>query len=183
MRRSGFGTVVGLTAAVLVAAFSAQAAGAQSSAKRSPADTAGRVSADTGEAVASVAGAADHRGLHGGYYVSARQLASSPDESLGQILAMRIPGVRVVYGGQHGSEYLVSTRGEGPNALATNAGAALCYIQVFVNGSFVPDGDISWLYPTDLAGAEYYDVTRTPPAYRRPNGQCGALLVWMKDGS
>lgn len=182
MRRLGFGAAVGMTATVLAAGAFVGTAGAQRTTRHLPADTAARAVPDTGEGAGGVASFAARHKLDGGYFVSEAQLANQPSESLARILATHIPGLRVVYGQHRASEYLVSTRGEGPNALVVNGGTALCYVQAFVDGSFIQDGDISWIRPTDVSGAEYYDVTRTPPAYRRPDGQCGVLLVWMKTG-
>ncbi|MGH7668468.1 MAG: TonB-dependent receptor plug domain-containing protein [Gemmatimonadaceae bacterium] len=115
-----------------------------------------------------------------GYFITRAQLSRDRDRPLGDILTAHIPGVRVVYGAHLNSRYLVSLRGEGPNALVSDGGTSLCYVQVFVNGSYIVDGDISWINPDDVAGIEFYDVTRTPPAYRRPDGSCGVLLVWSR---
>ena len=181
MRRFGFGAAAGLAAALLAAGAFATPAAAQNAQKAPPKDTTA-VKADTGFQSAGMQEFERRRKRGGGYYLTGRQLLAQDNQSLADIIAMKFPGLRVVYGQHLSSQYLVSTRGEGPNALIANGGTSLCYVQAFVDGSFVEDGDISWVRPTDVAGVEYYDGTRTPPAYRRPDGQCGVVLIWMKSG-
>ncbi len=150
------------------------------------ADTATRVAEappDTDFQTAGMQEFETRRKLGAGYFLTGAQIRRDRDRPLGDIITARIPGLRTVYGTHLNSQYLVSLRGEGPNALVTNGnGPSLCYVQIFVDGSFIVDGDISWIRPSNIAGLEFYDATRVPPAYRRPDGECGALLIWSRTG-
>lgn len=175
------GMAIGLVTVFCGSAAIAAPAAAQKTVVR--ADTAAGVTeaaTDTGLQTVDMQEFEARRKNGGGYFITRAQLNRERDRPLGDILTAHIPGLRIVYGAHLNAQYLVSLRGQGPNALASNGGAALCYVQVFVNGSYVVDGDISWINPDDIAGIESYDVTRTPPAYRRPDGGCGVLLVWSR---
>ena len=174
------GVTIGVAAAFGSIAAATTPAGAQQAAAHP--DTAAAVAAapDTIFQTAGMQEFEARRKRGAGYFLTGDQLRHDRDRPLGDIVTAHIPGLRTVYGAHLNSQYLVSLRGEGPNALVSNAGSSLCYVQVFMNGSFIVDGDISWINPNDVAGVEFYDVTRTPPAYRRPNGQCGVLLVWSR---
>ena len=176
--------MVGVATALTFSAAAIAPAGAQQG--KSPPDTARAAAAAPPDTMFQTAGMQEfeaRRKRGAGYFLTGAQLRHDRDRPLGDIVAAHIPGLRIVYGDHLNSQYLVSLRGEGPNALSSNSGSSLCYVQVFINGSFVVDGDISWINPNDVAGVEFYDVTRTPPAYRRPNGQCGVLLVWSRAGN
>ncbi len=180
-RRSVIGAAAAVGTALCIAAMPAQPAGAQSPPVRK--DTAAAVApADTGFQTVGMQEFEARRKRGGGRYLTWAQMRGERDRSLGDILVAHFPGIRLVYGPHLDAQYLVSTRGEGVNALIANGGTSLCYLQVFVDGSFIVDGDISWINPNDVAGLELYDGTRTPPAYRRAAGECGALLVWSRTG-
>lgn len=175
----GIGAAAALAALTLAASAVANGAAAQKSSVH--ADTAAAAS-DTTYQSEGMQEFEARRKLGSGWYLTRRDLRRERDRSLGDIITSHFPGLRSVYGQHLGMQFLVSTRGEGPNALVSNTGPALCYVQVFVDGSFIIDSDISWINPDNVAGVEYYDVTRTPPAYRRSNGECGVLLVWSRTG-
>ena len=182
MRRFGFGGTVGVAIAFLATGALVSPASAQQRPKTKP-DTTVAAAADTGFQTVGMQEFEARRKLGGGYYLTSRQLIAQQNQSLADIIATKFPGVRMVYGQHLSSQYLVSTRGEGPDALLASGGVSLCYLQLFVDGSFVTDPDLSWIRPTDVSGVEMYDGTRVPPAYRRPNSQCGVVLVWMKAGN
>ncbi len=187
MRRLTVGAAGGFAAALLVSALFATPVRAQTTPVKKDTTASSRstaqASADTTDYQAEGLSEFEaRRKAGGGYYLTRRQLRAERDRSLAEILTSHFPGIRIVYGSHLASEYLVSTRGEGPNALIANQGESLCYMQVFVDGAFVTDGDISWINPDNVAGIELYDATRTPPMYRRPDGQCGVLLVWSRTG-
>ncbi|HEU4988673.1 MAG: hypothetical protein KGL93_02465 [Gemmatimonadota bacterium] len=175
----GLGAAAAVAAMTLAASAAATGAGAQ---KASVHPDTVSASADTNYQSEGMQEFERRRKLGGGWYLTRRDLHRDRDHSLGDIITMHFPGLRTVYGEHLGMQFLVSTRGEGPNALVSNTGPSLCYVQVFVDGAFIIDSDISWINPDNVAGVEYYDVTRTPPAYRRSNGECGVLLVWSRTG-
>jgi len=184
MRTIRVGMANGFIAVACVAVAFAVPAGAQKAPVR--ADTATRVAEsppDTNFQTFDMQEFEVRRKRGAGYFMTGAQLRRDRGRALGDIITTHIPGLRTVYDTQLNSQYLVSLRGEGPNALAANGGGpSLCYVQIFVDGSFIVDGDISWLNPNNIAGLEFYDATRTPPAYRRPDGECGVLLVWSRTG-
>jgi hypothetical protein len=192
MRRFGVGAATGLAVAFAAVAALAAPAGAQRSRPQSPPSPTTRLASDTAMTDTTASDTTlqspgmqefqTRRRDGGGYYLTARQLARQQDRSFGDILTTNFPGLSLAYGANLVTEYVVSTRGQGPNALVANGVNPLCYLQVFVNGAFIVDGDISWIRASDVDGVEMYDYTRTPPAYRRPNGVCGVLLVWLKAG-
>jgi hypothetical protein len=171
-------------AAACIAATFAVPAGAQKPAVKT--DTTARTTeaaADTDYQTVDMQEFEARRKLGAGYFLTGAQIRRDRGRALGDIITAHIPGLRTMYGTHLNSQYLISLRGEGPNALATNGGgASLCYVQIFVDGSYIVDGDISWISPTNIAGLEFYDATLVPPAFRRPDGQCGVLLVWSRTG-
>lgn len=182
-----FGAATSFAGLMLLATTALTPAGAQQT-KTPPPDTV-RVAqvdtvpqADTADQTEDMQQFEARRKRGSGYYLTQQQLQRYPDRPLADIITSHFPGLRSVWSPQLNSEYLVSTRGQGPNALVADGTAHLCYVQIFVDGSFILDGDISWLNPNNLAGVEYYDVTRVPPLYRRQNGVCGVLLAWSKTG-
>lgn len=186
IRRLALGAAGGFATALLIAVASAVPVQAQTipvkkdTIAHSAATDTAKASPDTMFQTAGMQEFEARRKTGGGYYLTRSQLRADRDHSLAEILVSHFPGIRIVYGQHLNSQYLVSTRGEGPNALVANSGESLCYMQVFVDGSFVIDGDISWINPDNVDGVELYDATRTPPMYRRPDGQCGVLLVWSR---
>ena len=176
------GAAIGFAAALCAVTLTTPAGAQQARARSDTSEHAAPAAADSVPLSEEMQEFEARRRRGAGYFLTGAQILRDRGQPLGDILASRIPGLRMVYGAHLNSQYLVSLRGEGPNALVANGGGSLCYVQVFVNGSFIVDGDISWINPGDVAGIEFYDVTRTPPTYRRANGQCGVLLVWSRTG-
>ncbi len=179
------GMANGFFAAACIAAAFAVPAGAQQKPPAKTDTTAGaaKAAADTDFQTNDMQQFEARRKRGAGYFLTGAQIRRDRGRALGDIITAHIPGLRMLYGTHLNSQYLISLRGEGPNALAVNGGgASLCYVQVFVDGSFIIDGDISWISPSNVAGLEFYDATRVPPAYRRPDGECGVLLVWSRTG-
>lgn len=182
------GMANGFIAAACIAACTAAAFAVPAGAQKTPvkADTAARAAEaapDTDYQTVGMQEFEARRKRGAGYFLTGAQIRRDRDRALGDIITAHIPGLRTMYGSHLNSQYLVSLRGEGPNALVTNgSGGSICYVQIFVDGSYIVDGDISWISPNNIAGLEFYDVTRVPPAYRRPDGECGVLLVWSRTG-
>lgn len=182
LRGFRIGQALGTMAIVCAAAAFAVPAGAQKATAQTDTTHAAKASDDTVFQSEGMQEFEARRKRGAGYFMTHAQLRRNLDRPLAEIVATHFPGLRMVYGPHLDSQYLVSLRGEGPNALVANGGTSLCYVQVFVDGTFIIDGDVSWINPNDVAGLEFYDATRTPPAYRRADGQCGVLLVWSRTG-
>ncbi len=182
MHECRIGAAIGFAAALCAVTLTTPAGAQQTLVRADTGEQAAAAPADSVPLSQEMKEFEERRRRGAGYFLTGDQILRDRDQPLGYIVTAHIPGLRMVYGAHLNSQYLVSLRGEGPNALVANGGGSLCYVQVFVNGSFIVDGDISWINPADVAGIEFYDVTRTPPAYRRADGQCGVLLVWSRTG-
>lgn len=57
----------------------------------------------------------------------------------------------------------------------------VCEVPIYLDGQPVPDYDLDWVVPQDVAGLELYRrPTHTPARYAPWGGGCGALLVWTR---
>lgn len=111
-----------------------------------------------------------------GHYITQAELKAAHGRSFADVLATKIPGVRI---NNVGGVY--STRG--PNNLR---GGLHCPVTVWYNGvrgalpvDFRSGGGVTDLVSTDLLGAvEYYSPAYVPVQYRDGAAACGVLLVW-----
>jgi hypothetical protein len=116
--------------------------------------------------------------MHIGRFLSDSALQTEKTRDLGLILSMRFPGLRVQPDEQSPGHYrLVSTRPQTANALRSVAGP--CPVDVFIDG-FRSFDDLRGLYPTDLAGIEFYPVESAPVQFRLNTGSCAVLVLWTK---
>lgn len=118
------------------------------------------------------------RKLGVGYYLTAAQIQARHNRSFAQIVTSSFPGLDVVSDPYSNLQYLTSTRGQGPGALASSNGPVPCYVHLFVDGTYMGDSEISWIDPRNLDGVEYYDGTQIPATFVKPGAGCGALLIW-----
>ena len=57
----------------------------------------------------------------------------------------------------------------------------VCEVPIYVDGMWVPDYDLDWVTPQDVAGLEIYRGAATTPAQFAIHGTgCGAVVVWTK---
>lgn len=116
--------------------------------------------------------------MHVGRFLSDSALAVEKMRDLGLILSMKFPGLRVAPDDQSPGHYrLVSTRPQTANALKAVAGP--CPVDVFIDG-FRSYDDLRGLYPSDLAGIEFYSIESAPVQYRLNTGACAVVLLWSK---
>jgi hypothetical protein len=115
---------------------------------------------------------------HIGRFLSDSALALENMRDLGLILSMRFPGLRVQPDDLSPGHYrLVSTRPQTANALRSVAGP--CTVDVFIDG-FRSFDDLRGLYPSDVAGIEFYSIESAPVQYRLNTGSCAVLILWTK---
>jgi carboxypeptidase family protein len=57
----------------------------------------------------------------------------------------------------------------------------LCDVPIYVDGMWVPDYDLDWVPPQDVAGLEIYRGSATTPSqFAIHSTGCGAVIVWTK---
>lgn len=116
--------------------------------------------------------------MHIGRFLTDSALAAEKTRDLGLVLSMRFPGLRVEPDNDSPGHYrLVSIRPQNANALQVVAGP--CPVDVYIDG-FRSFEDFRGLYPSDLAGIEFYSAESAPVQYRLNTGGCAVLLLWTK---
>lgn len=110
---------------------------------------------------------------NGGYLVTDDQLQQEQDYPLSSVLVAHIPGIRVVRGPQF--DRVVS-------GIHLELNGTPCYVQMFMNGVYVADGDVDIVNVKDLAAIEYRTPGNVPVQYqnRLAGAGCGVLLLWSK---
>ncbi len=91
-------------------------------------------------------------------------------------LFRRIPGFRTL---QDGS--IASGRG----IPSVSNAASHCQVNYYIDGVHTAAASIDVVLPAAIAGVEVYSGAATiPPSYRATgNPKCGAVLIWLRDGS
>ena len=57
----------------------------------------------------------------------------------------------------------------------------VCEVPIYVDGMWVPDYDLDWVPPQDVAGLEIYRGSATTPSqFAIHSTGCGAVIVWTK---
>jgi hypothetical protein len=109
----------------------------------------------------------------GGYLVTEDQLDQEQEFPLSSVLVAHIPGLRVV----HGPQFDMVARG-----INLKMNGTPCYVQMFMNGVYVADGDVDLVNVRDLSAIEYRAPGNVPVQYqnRLPGAACGVLLLWTK---
>jgi hypothetical protein len=109
----------------------------------------------------------------GGYLVTEDQLEQEQEFPLSSILVAHIPGIRVV----HGPQFDMVASG-----IHLSMNGTPCYVQMFMNGVYVADGDVDIVNVKDLSAIEYRTPGNVPVQYqnRLPGAGCGVLLLWTK---
>ena len=132
----------------------------------------------------------------GGTFLTSHFLDSVRGKPLQEILADRVPGVRMVHYGRTGQYLLATSRGVSsfhlvPKADPTDPSSPTgCFSQIYVDGvriyapgSNQPVPDLNQFSPRDLQAAEYYPGPATTPVqYSGSYAVCGTLLIWHKAG-
>jgi hypothetical protein len=103
-------------------------------------------------------------------------------------------GTRVVWNGYQNVVYLTRPVGTGRSAPAASGGGVggynnLCAPAYWVDGFAMavphPGDDAAdpneFVRPSEIRGIEVYvDPSAVPPQYRRPDVECGVVLIWTK---
>lgn len=112
-------------------------------------------------------------GGRGGYVVTEEQLDQEQDFPLSSVLVAHIPGIRVVRGPQF--DRVVS-------GIHVSINGDPCYVQMFIDGVFVADGDVDMVNVRDLGLIEYRTPGSIPVQYqnRLQGAPCGALFLWSR---
>lgn len=108
-----------------------------------------------------------------GYVVTDDQLELEQEFPLSSVLIAHIPGLHVVHGAQ--SNRVAS-------GIHVNLNGTPCYVQMFIDGVFVADGDVDMVSVRDLASIEYRTPGNIPVQFqnRLQGAPCGALFLWSK---
>jgi len=57
----------------------------------------------------------------------------------------------------------------------------VCQVPIYMDGMWVPDYDLDWVPPQDVAGLEVYRGSATTPSQFAIHGTgCGAVIIWTK---
>ncbi|MEO6864219.1 MAG: hypothetical protein ABI229_02090 [Gemmatimonadaceae bacterium] len=122
-------------------------------------------------AVTSGANSAANR--RSGYVITEEQLDLEQEYPLSSVLVAHIPGIHVVHGA------MVSRVASG---IHLDLNGSPCYVQMFIDGVFVADGDVDMVSVRDVASIEYRTPGNIPVQYqnRLQGAPCGALFLWSK---
>jgi len=130
-----------------------------------------------------------------GNFLTRATLDSMSDRRLGEILASRLAGARVVNG--NASAWVATRRGQQSIQRrpamsrfdrARGADPTACYAAVYLDGTLVYGGaegeslfDVNTLGPSEVAGIEFYaGGSQLPVEINRPAPTCGALVIWTR---
>lgn len=108
-----------------------------------------------------------------GYVVTEEQLELEQEYPLSSVIVAHFPGLRVV-------------RGVEANRVASgihvNITGEPCYVQMFIDGVMVADGDVDMVNVRDLALLEFHTPGNIPVQFqnRLAGAPCGVLLLWLK---
>jgi hypothetical protein len=119
-----------------------------------------------------LSGFEQRRHLGFGKFFTAAQLDSSPHESVADLIARRVPGLRVEWSQSRMRARLVSLRGP----ISIQEGQ--CLVQAYVDNNKANDEDLAHIQSGDVLGLEYYSIA--PPPQYLVTAPCGVLLIWTR---
>lgn len=127
------------------------------------------LSADTMKTVTTIE---PHR-RRAGYVVTEDQLELEQEYPLSSVIVAHFPGLRVVRGVQANRV---------ASGIHVNMTGEPCYVQMFIDGVMVPDGDVDMVNVRDLALLEFHTPGNIPVQFqnRLAGAPCGVLLLWLK---
>lgn len=128
---------------------------------------------DTGS-FSSTGDASSRRGT-ASYRITRDQLERERTAEFSSVLTAHIPGLRIEHDGP--VDRVVSP-------IHSSFVADPCYVQVYMDGVFMPDGDVGFVRVDDLEQVEYDTPGRIPVQFQndRPYASCGVLLLWRRGG-
>jgi hypothetical protein len=132
-----------------------------------------------------------------GRFIDSTILAQQENRRLGELIASRTPGSRLIRAKGSGAAWLATTRGSGSiismNALdpmdrRRGADPRACYPDVYLDGAVVyqygngmPLFDLNGLTTAHVAAIEVYvGPGQTPIQYAKVGAVCGVVLIWSK---
>ncbi len=109
----------------------------------------------------------------GGYLITDDQLAQEQDYPLSSVLIAHIPGIRVIH---------TNTFDRVASGMHLELNGAPCFVQMFMDGVYIPEGDVDIVSVRDLAAIEFRTPGSVPVEFqnRLPGAACGVLLLWSK---
>ncbi len=114
-----------------------------------------------------------------GRFLTDSALEREGNRSVALVLSMRFPGIRAAPDPDSPGHYaLQSTRVNTLLPHDASKFSAVCKVDVYLDGILYNEYDS--LFPTDLAGVEFYTMGTAPPQYRRGTGACQVMLLWSK---
>jgi hypothetical protein len=124
-----------------------------------------------------------------GHFVTEEVLRKEADNhNFMNFVKGRFPGMRVVTG-SGGAQYLASGRKACVGPAFQCAGAAPCYVTVYIDGNADYVSGVSHREPTDFnqlksedfVAIEYYSSGATAPSrYNQTGSDCGILMLWRR---
>ncbi len=125
-----------------------------------------------------------------GWFITQADMGDLYDRQLSEVLARKIPGIRLVRSARGDGVAIASGRGPGSLAeMSSGDGfSPACYAQLFVDGMRVfatgagqaPVSINEWR-TSDIAGVEYYPPLQpTPPQYAGTGALCGTIGLWLR---
>ena len=151
----------------------------------------GAVRADAGPRSPGLRGFEERRRQGFGRFIDEATLRAQDGRTLGDIVADRIPGLRILRIGS--SQFAVSTRSlSGPGGRAiprSRTEMGRCYPDVYLDGVPVYGGagggerfDLARWGTRDFAGVEFYaGAASVPVRFNRTSAGCGVLVLWTRE--
>jgi len=131
-----------------------------------------------------------------GRFIDSTILAQQENRQLGELIASRTPGTRLIRARGSGAAWLSTSRGTGsiapaqldPFDVRRGANPRACYPEVYVDGAIVysygkgmPLFDINQITTNSVAAVEVYvGPSQTPMQFAKVGAVCGVVLIWTK---
>lgn len=120
----------------------------------------------------------------GGFFITDSVIRRAEAGRISELLEARVPGIRPAVR-PDGKIFIYSTRGA---SIDRKGLEAPCFVEVFLDGTRMLDGDVGVVPLLDLAGIEYYPPGYAPVQYRiapslggdGSGAKCGVLLLWTR---
>ena len=148
-------------------------------------------------ATGKLTGFYDRKRVGIGKFIDGDEIAKEPHDKLGDLIAIRTPGSRLVRGRIGFVAWLATTRDSNlrparapmdPNDVRRGADPNACFPDVYIDGTNVnrfgtgaPLFDINSINAADVAAIEVYvGAARIPIQYNSSSAACGVLLIWLR---
>ena len=131
-----------------------------------------------------------------GRFIDSTVLSQQENRQLGELIASRTPGTRLIRARGSNAAWISTSRGTGsiapaqldPFDVRRGANPRACYPEVYVDGAIVysygkgmPLFDINQITTNTVAAVEVYvGPSQTPMQYAKVGAVCGVVLIWTK---